>query len=436
MHNDSEEVKNKLNDKENSLNQQENLDIPPKLPTSPSHHPLLSIIEHKTEEGHEMNPNRYHTEQQMDWRMPRLKKEKTRDENEQQFVAHDFSTQLNNFPGTFDVNAIPGLMPPTDIAGHLKPNPLDLVPFKIAQTTRRTRSSDVLAPIDVRTLLSAGNRQGNLKTVAREPVDIRGPVDIRNMSPKKNKLLLEYSPREQGVGTKRNRKEKSLAGLPAKLQEIGVSKRLSKLEKLIGMDESTMTMKQRKEKIRLLRLEKNRRAAAISRERKKRYIRSLEERSLIMSKHLEALELENGQLRQLLSQNNVQKQNIPDPKAPNMWCLKPSTFDEDGNLTPTESGKRVFSAMMDTNIPGISGASEGSGYKKLTIKMNKVPVVQTTAKRRGKKRVRVVRGGVDSLDMWYLGTTNVSNEEFMVFSTRKDKIIVNTPRKKYLNTCS
>jgi len=391
MYNNSEEVKNQLNEEENSLNLQENLDIPPKLPTIPSHHPFLSIIENKTKEGHEMNQNRYDTEQQMDWRIPRLKKEKTQDENEEQFLAHDFSTQLNNFPGTFDVNAIPGLMPPPDIAGQLNPTSFDLVPFKIPQSTRRTRSSDVLAPIDVRTLLSTGNRQGILKTVAREPADIRGPVDIRKMSPNQyNNLLLEDSLSEQGVGTKRNRKEKSLAGLPAKLQELGVSKRLSKLDKLIRMDESEMSAKQRKEKVRLLRLEKNRRAAAISRERKKRYIRSLEERSLIMSKHLEALEMENGQLRQLLSQNNIQEQNILDPTAPNMPCLKPSPFDEDGNLTPAESQQRAFSVMMNSNSSGISGANEGSGCTKLTIKMNKVPVVQTTTKRRGKKRVRVV----------------------------------------------
>jgi len=389
MYNNTEEVKNQLNEEENSLNLQENLDIPPKLPTIPSHHPFLSIIENKTKEGHEMNQNRYDTEKQMDWRVPRLKKEKTQDENEQQFLAHDFSTQLNNFPGTFDVNAIPGLMPSADIA--VNPTSFDLAPFKIPQTTRRTRSSDVFTPIDVRTLLSTGNRQGILKPVAREPADIRGPVDIRKMSPNQyNNLLLEDSLSEQGVGTKRNKKEKSLAGLPAKLQELGVSKRLSKLDKLIRMDESAMSAKQRKEKVRLLRLEKNRRAAAISRERKKRYIRSLEERSLIMSKHLEALELENGQLRQLLSQNNLQEQNILDPTAPNMPCLKPSPFDEDGNLTPTGSRKRAYSDVMDTNSSRISSANEGSGCTKLTIKMNKVPVVQTTTKRRGKKRVRVV----------------------------------------------
>jgi len=442
MHNNFEEVKNELNNKENSLNVQKNLEIPPKLPTIPSHNSFQSITENKTEDGHDMNQNRNDTEQQRDWRMPTLKKEKTQDETEHQFLAHDFSTQLNNFPVTFDVTAIPGLLPPTNIAGQLPPNPFDLVPVKIPQTTRHTCSTDGLAPIDIRTLLSTGSRQGNQKTVAPDPVDIRGPVDIRNKSPNKyNNILVEDSLCEKGVGTKRKRTEKSLAGLPANLQELGVSKRLTKLEKLIRMDESAMTVKQRKEKVRLLRLEKNRRAAAISRERKKRYIRSLEERSLIMSKHLEALEMENGQLRLLLSQNNIQKQhtqkqNLPDSKAPNMSCLKPSTFDADGNLTPTESRNCAFPAMTDTDIPGISSASEGSGCNKLTMEMNKVPVVQTTVKRRGKKRVRVVRAGVDSSNVWYVGTTSNSNEEFKVFSPRKDNIMVNTPKKKYLNTCS
>lgn len=399
MYNNSQEVKNKSNEQENSSCPQEHLDIPPKLRTIPSQNPFLYIIENKTQEGHEMDKRSYDMKQQMDWRMPRLKKEKTQDETEPHFLSHDFSTQLNNFPGTFDVNAIPGLMPPT---GHLNPNPFDLVPFKIPQTTRRTRSSDVLTPIDVRTLLSTGNSQGKLKTVAREPVDIRVPVDIRNMpSNQYNNLILASDPcsGSRGVGTRRNRKEKSLAGLPAKLQELGVSNRLSKLEKLIRMDESVMTEKQRKEKITLLRLEKNRRAAAISRERKKRYIRSLEERSLIMSKHLEALELENAQLRQLLSQNNIQKPNMLSPALPNMPNLKPSPFDEEGNTTHAESRKRPFPGMMDMNISGMSDATEGGGTK-LTIKMNEVPLVQTTAARRGKKRMRLEGGGVESMDMW------------------------------------
>merc|ERR1719300_1233223 len=48
------------------------------------------------------------------------------------------------------------------------------------------------------------------------------------------------------------------------------------------------------------RLVKNRRAASVSRERKRSYVRSLEERSLIMAKHLAALETENAHLRQVL----------------------------------------------------------------------------------------------------------------------------------------
>jgi len=108
--------------------------------------------------------------------------------------------------------------------------------------------------------------------------------------------------------------KKSLAGLPAKMVEQGVSARLNKLEKLTRLDESQLSGDQKNEKRRLMRLEKNRRAAAISRERKKRYIRSLEERSLIMAKHLAALEMENQHLRQLLAQYTGAP--VPPPLVP------------------------------------------------------------------------------------------------------------------------
>jgi len=376
MYNNSQELKNQSNELDIPSRLKGNLDISPELPTIPPRIPFLSIIENKTKEGHEQDQQQYDIEQQMDWRIPKLKKEKTQDENETRFIPNDFPSTLSNFTGTFDVNAIPGLMPPADIPGQLN-NPFDLVPFKIPPTTRVTRSSSRITPIDVRTLF--GNRQGKLKTDVREPANIRGPVDIRNMPPNQfNNLIWGSDSRfgARGAGMKGTKKEKSLAGLPAKQQEFEVSKRLSKLEKLIRMDESTMTEKQRSEKVRLLRLEKNRRAAAVSRERKKRYIRSLEERSLIMSRHLEALELENGRLRELLSQNNITNPNILNPALPNLPNLE---------LSPTkqiEARNRPFSAMMDMSFPGTSDAPEGAGSEKPTLKMNDTTVVGTPAKKR------------------------------------------------------
>jgi len=345
-----------------------------------------------------MEQQRYDMEQRTECGMPKLKKEKKLDESEPHFIPHDFPLSLNDYSGTFDVNAIPGLMPQTDMPGQLNPNPFDLVPFEIPPKTRVSRSGDVLTPIDIRTLLGTGNGQRKVETVVREPVDIRGPIDIRNMPSYQYNKLICGSNSHFGVrsfGMKRNKKEKSLAGLPAKLQKLGVSKRLSKLEKLIRMDENTMTEKQRSEKVRLMRLEKNRRAAAVARERKKRYTRSLEERSLIMSKHLEALELENAQLRLLLGQNNIRTPNTLNPAQLNLPNFGRSSFDSESNPTNSKTRKRPFTAMMDMYIPDAQDAAEGLVYTKPKIEMNDVSK-QTTAKNREEKRMRVEEEGSEN----------------------------------------
>lgn len=163
------------------------------------------------------------------------------------------------------------------------------------------------------------------KPARRGPVDIRklsqnavrGPVDIRKIGHLNDDPNIP--PMESGVFPE-DKGKKSLAGLPSKLLELGVSKRLTKLDRLSRMDDRQMSSKQKAEKRRLMRLEKNRRAAAISRERKKRYIRSLEERSLIMSKHLQVLEMENSQLRALLAQSS-NGQELLDTMPPHMSPL-------------------------------------------------------------------------------------------------------------------
>merc|ERR550517_1182066 len=107
-----------------------------------------------------------------------------------------------------------------------------------------------------------------------------------------------------------------------------------------------MTKKQRSDKALLMRMEKNRRAAAVSRERKKRYVRSLEERSLIMSKHLEALELENSQLQKLLSQHNIQGPNTLNNVLPSLPNLEPSPFDQSNSRV----GKRKLTTMEKSSV--------------------------------------------------------------------------------------
>jgi len=80
-----------------------------------------------------------------------------------------------------------------------------------------------------------------------------------------------------------------------------------------GVKQGGLSTAEEEEKKRLLKLEKNRRAAQISREKKKRYILNLEARGAMMSKHLTALELENNQLRAILltlsKRSNARKSN-------------------------------------------------------------------------------------------------------------------------------
>jgi len=150
--------------------------------------------------------------------------------------------------------------------------------------------------------------------------------------------------------------KKSLAGLPAKMVEQGVSARLNKLEKLTRLDESQLSGDQKNEKRRLMRLEKNRRAAAISRERKKRYIRSLEERSLIMAKHLAAMEMENGHLRQLLAQYTGAP--VPPPLVPPQQLGIELTPPPDADLSMTRSSSRKRKSTKRKNGSQMGGLSK------------------------------------------------------------------------------
>lgn len=79
-------------------------------------------------------------------------------------------------------------------------------------------------------------------------------------------------------------------------------KRIERLDTLSRVPRSDLNAHEKEAKLRLLKLESNRRAAQVSRQKKKRYIANLEERAAMMAKHLAALEVENGQLRALLAE--------------------------------------------------------------------------------------------------------------------------------------
>lgn len=88
---------------------------------------------------------------------------------------------------------------------------------------------------------------------------------------------------------------------------IITSTRLKRLKTLSSAKEEQLTGNQVVEKKRIIRLEKNRRAAAMSRKKKKVYIRDLEENSKLMERHLAILKMENDHLRALLSANMQQQ---------------------------------------------------------------------------------------------------------------------------------
>merc|ERR1719285_316297 len=84
-----------------------------------------------------------------------------------------------------------------------------------------------------------------------------------------------------------------------------MNERVKKLKQLHKIDASVLDPSVAKdhqnEKMRLLMLEKNRRTAQLSRQRKKEYLRNLESRIGLMAKRLQALEIENGKLRELVT---------------------------------------------------------------------------------------------------------------------------------------
>jgi len=77
--------------------------------------------------------------------------------------------------------------------------------------------------------------------------------------------------------------------------------RLKRLRDLAQRPDDTLSKNQKNEKKRIIRLEKNRRAAAMSRRKKKMYVKNLEENSKLMARHIAILEMENAHLRAFMN---------------------------------------------------------------------------------------------------------------------------------------
>merc|ERR1712241_77144 len=81
--------------------------------------------------------------------------------------------------------------------------------------------------------------------------------------------------------------------------------RLKKLRALCQKADDTLSKPQKMEKKRIIRLEKNRRAAAMSRRKKKMFVKNLENKNKLMERHIAILEMENAQLRALLNHTQM-----------------------------------------------------------------------------------------------------------------------------------
>jgi len=145
------EFQNQVHDAEIPFNMCHTLTIPPELP-------FLQVIENKTQEVNELDDVK-----------PKLKTERSEDENKLPLMSNDFACGSNKFSSNFDVNQIPGFLMQPGQLGMIDPNPIDN--FKIP----RKPADNLLSPIDIQALLNPENNRFKLSA------DSRGPVDIRNI---------------------------------------------------------------------------------------------------------------------------------------------------------------------------------------------------------------------------------------------------------------
>jgi hypothetical protein len=106
------------------------------------------------------------------------------------------------------------------------------------------------------------------------------------------------------------------------------TERLQRLHELNSKSDNELSQLQKNEKHRIIRLEKNRQAAALSRKRKKIYIQHLEYNCNAMEKQIIMLQMENGQLRTLLNDNSFSFPPLPPIQHEQPFPLPLSHFEE------------------------------------------------------------------------------------------------------------
>merc|ERR1719295_2419332 len=138
--------------------------------------------------------------------------------------------------------------------------------------------------------------------------------------------------------------------------------RLKRLRLLSQRAEDALSKGQKDEKKRIIRLEKNRRAAAMSRRKKKMYVKNLEENSKLMARHIAILEMENAQLQSMM---NLSLQGTPmRPGLPAMNPMYRMPQFQPGNMSQfmppsasanVYSGSSIHTASTTNSLEPLSG---------------------------------------------------------------------------------
>jgi len=143
-------------------------------------------------------------------------------------------------------------------------------------------------------------------------------------------------------------------------QQLRTEARLKRLQEIYAHEVSGAALDEqmKKEKLKLIELENNRRAAKVSRAKKRQYIRDLEQRVEMFSKHIATLEMENSELRAALNKNGGVGSNVHGhhgmqhmQEMPMSNSMEPATPQMDPNMMAMMGGMNPM--MMGMGMPGM-----------------------------------------------------------------------------------
>jgi len=118
--------------------------------------------------------------------------------------------------------------------------------------------------------------------------------------------------------------------------KIITEQRLARLKTLSESKEGELTNEQSNEKHRIIRLEKNRRAASSSRLKKKHYVKNMEDNAKLVARHISILEMENAHLRAMLRNSMTgPPRGFPHPQQ--FYQQRPAQFNPSANTSASPS---------------------------------------------------------------------------------------------------